>query len=85
MDKPTCGTCPYWEQGADKELDIETGDCTRYPPTLVTPDKLSELIEDREFFTQFPKTYDEQSCGEHPDFPAWIESQRAARKGNENV
>jgi len=76
VDKPACETCPYW---LVSDRDDNQGTCSRYPPTVPSDvscqyDPLSML---------WPLTYHDTSCGEHPDFPAWIEEQRAARKATD--
>ncbi len=77
MERPTCGTCPYWEsegQSADID-DSDVGYCHRFP---VTPASLIRVegTENYSVRCQEPQTYDFDWCGEHPDFPAWIEHRR---------
>lgn len=60
MDKPTCKTCPYWDDSEGDTSGTHEGEaigyCQRYPQELMT--------------------HNFQTCGEHPDFPEWIAEQR---------
>jgi hypothetical protein len=69
MDRPTCGTCPFWNDISTIE-DEDIGECKRCSPRLATLD--SQLNED-EMARQglWPITEFDEWCGEHPDFPAY--------------
>jgi hypothetical protein len=87
MDRPTCGTCPYW----DLEDGETQGLCLRYPPRLV-PDAIgtpglgvracygangnAEMVALFQINSEQtnPATSPDYWCGEHPDFPAYIAS-----------
>ena len=86
MDKPTCATCPYW----DGDEGDEGGECRRRPPRIVdevvarfrndidvddTRDRAIGAASES-YCSFFPTVQSYYWCGEHPDFPAWIESQR---------
>ncbi len=64
MDRPTCETCPFWEDG----------NCRRYPPHIYE----KGCLEDKEgnflpvYF--YPETEGDEWCGEHPDFPEYLQS-----------
>ena len=68
MDRPTCATCPYWLNEADDE-----GWRQRRPPVVVPL-----LGSDAKWRTTQPESNAADWCGEHPDFPAFIESRKAA-------
>ena len=79
MDKPTCETCPYWDKliAASGDWPAE-GNCHRNAPrpfhresTDDDPDGEEDYRNDR-----WPCVPGHGFCGEHPGFPAWIESQR---------
>ncbi len=64
MDKPTCETCPYWD--SDSCVEEFWCACRRNPPTLEGDEERGGWLA----------THRENWCGEHPDFPKWIEEQR---------
>lgn len=64
MDKPTCATCPYWASGSHGFAD---GSCRRRAPSGPI-DTMRDYI--------FAPMNSTEWCGEHPDFPAWIEETR---------
>lgn len=64
MDRPTCATCPYWERDADER----EGYCHRLPPAF-------RLVPTDDYVQ--PWTWETDWCGEHPDFPAFLESRKA--------
>jgi hypothetical protein len=70
MERPTCGTCPFWED------DI----CGRFPPMPVWLEPTKE-DESGHAFSLFPETDPDDWCGEHPDFPAYLEARRLDRRG----
>lgn len=63
MERPTCGTCPYL---FEEEVGEHT--CRRHAPKPSKFDNAEWPIVDHEYDT----------CGEHPDFPAWIAATRSA-------
>lgn len=78
MDRPTCKTCLYWNREGE---DSEEGTCRRYPPTgplkpYAEPTHGNDPAHWNATEWNFPVTYDEESCGEHTDFPAWLAAQR---------
>jgi hypothetical protein len=78
MDRPTCVTCPFWEDFNEMpEPDIHgnpmgtPGSCRVGRPQL----PLTEAAIDHggdPFFAMWPNTDSNEWCGEHPDFPAYI-------------
>jgi hypothetical protein len=75
MQRPTCKTCPYWLASPEYDDKPATeGWCERYPPTLMqfaATEKDQSNTAATWAWTQ-PKTSDAGTCGEHPDFPAYI-------------
>jgi hypothetical protein len=68
MERPTCGTCPYWT-----DEDGEVGACRRYAPRPKVDNlEISDVGED----AVFAFMNHDQWCGEHPDFPAYIAATR---------
>jgi hypothetical protein len=96
MDHPFCDTCPYWDLADPRaEYDPERidwtieariadgelvdGECRRYPRFY--PQHKGQ----KESTTSWPRTSSADWCGEHPDFPAYLATLRAApAKPNEN-
>jgi hypothetical protein len=72
MDRPTCETCPFWD-GPDE---VGTGICRRHAPTPAKRSTEQDKSEQdkSERFPVWPRTVEDEWCGEHPDFPAWIAS-----------
>ena len=68
MERPSCGTCVYWN-----ELMATIGQCHRVPPIPFASHHRGESHD----VTEFPVTGNVCWCGEHPDFPEWIESRKA--------
>jgi hypothetical protein len=69
MDKPTCKTCPYWIEpllNVDDDNLSCWRECQRFPPSLAGDERRGRWL----------KSFRDDTCGEHPDFPAWIESQK---------
>ncbi len=62
MEQPTCEECPYWEL-----LHINYGLCRKGQPVRV--ESMTEITTGR-----WPITWESDFCGEHPDFPQYIES-----------
>lgn len=82
MERPTCGTCPFWERfDGDFDGGIE-GECHRQPPVMPGSDIQIEewLSVDRGVFEgMWPETSGDGWCGEHPDFPEYVASLRPSR------
>jgi hypothetical protein len=72
MERPTCKTCPYWK--TDEDDVHRTGICRRKAPRA----RILTDGDDRGYvtFPIWPETLDNEWCGEHSLFPAWIEVQR---------
>lgn len=71
-ERPTCRTCPHWNGFG--EATVETWkelSCLRYPPTVIVKPDHEDPVCLR------PLRYADDSCGEHPDSPAWIASLKA--------
>jgi hypothetical protein len=69
MDRPTCETCPFWD-GPDE---VGLGICRKHAPTPST----TRTEPEKSFrFPVWPLTVEDEWCGEHPDFPAWIASDK---------
>lgn len=74
MDRPTCETCPYW-MIEPNEPDRSRGECRRNAPK---PSPTGQNVNvDVEYW---PQVFNDAWCGEHPDFPAYIEGLRPGRK-----
>lgn len=71
MDRPTCETCPYFSQHVN---DCDRGDCRRTGPLTVRIDGDEGVW----FDGHWPEVSPDDWCGEHPGFPAFIESTRPA-------
>ena len=69
MDRPTCKTCPYHLR---QEQNDDQGTCCRFPPRV--PDDYSQQGDALSML--WPLTFHDATCGEHPDFPAFIASTR---------
>lgn len=81
-ERPKCLTCPHWElmelKKAGPPSEYSKGMCLRYPPQLTAAMHQSEAEEsaqDIDLWSQ-PWLQGYNSCGEHPDFPAWAASRR---------
>ena len=76
MERPTCGSCPYWRTDRPDNSMIE-GDCRRNPPQFAACDRqyrdMRETAWD-EWCGTWPGCDSNDFCGEHPDFPAYIAS-----------
>ncbi len=64
MERPTCGgdgtKCPYWEYRCRR---IYTG-----YEEVIGVCRIRSVGEDAEF----PERFDDEWCGEHPDFPRYL-------------
>lgn len=63
--KPTCDTCPYWVQGLPS-LEPDYGECRCESPGVIHAGYLSRATH--------PPTRYSHWCGEHPDFPKYLEA-----------
>ena len=66
--RPTCGTCPHWDYESDQKIgesSIKYGKCYFLPPPV------GKRVRDWEL----PELTSTFSCGQHPDMPAWIETE----------
>lgn len=74
MERPTCKTCPYWQDLGEPDptwADGNLGECLRFPPVLVTTQvRPRGGRPNGETFTtwNWPETGWWTGCGEHPDF-----------------
>ena len=70
-ERPTCATCPYWDDNAFKDVSAYNA-CRRNAPRMISPptDHHNDWTEDT-----VHKRGDEW-CGDHPAFPAYIASRR---------
>jgi hypothetical protein len=67
-ERPTCKTCPYWNN-----FGSTTGHCiVRSPRVFVDRDEDGILREEN----ILPWTPEDFGCGEHPDFPAYVQALR---------
>lgn len=79
MDRPTCGTCVYWEfsyapeKGRIYDGTERFGECRRYPPKVNFDLEHEGETEN----TAIPVQIDGFWCGEHHLFPAYIASLKA--------
>jgi hypothetical protein len=83
MKRPECSTCPYWawqletdnEEGPKEKQNIDYASCKRNAPSTYmmrhNPQYL-EIVNDSS--PVWPRTVSWDYCGEHPDFPAYVES-----------
>lgn len=78
MKRPTCGTCPYWDS---RNYHEGGGLCRRFPPVFAANDRLSQeakgIVDPWEGIQ--PISQGSAWCGEHPDFPAYLESLKRER------
>jgi hypothetical protein len=84
VERPTCGTCPYWESWDEGE--DGGGACRRYPPVLPPTaahvEARSKHNDPGEALSMgwAVATTEGEWCGEHPDmavYLAWIKRNRA--------
>lgn len=71
-ERPTCGTCPYWNDAHAKADWREIGACIRNAPSPNVG--VFHEMRDEPDYVMWPMTGSEESCGEHPSFPAYIAS-----------
>jgi hypothetical protein len=75
MERPTCKTCPYWDC-TDSEFATASGTCNRYAPMPIRSGD-DPLV--------WSTTIDDDFCGEHPSFPAYIASLKPAESSGNSV
>lgn len=73
MKRPTCETCAYWHIYEDQKI---LGNCKRNAPK---PVEWPEGLDGGGYGTCWPETTDDDWCGEHPDFPDYLASLKAAK------
>lgn len=69
-DRPTCETCPFYSKDDIEPSHARTGHCHRLSPTYKT--HLQHPAE--AWHPSFPLLTDDNWCGEHPKFPAYLAS-----------
>lgn len=86
MERPTCGTCPYWDipEGFERHA-TDQWDCHKRSPQLITATYLAGAAAvDQDppgpFEGAWPQTKGSEWCGEHPSFPAYLAESRGASK-----
>jgi len=80
MERPSCRTCPYWDNSNDEPGREPKGFCRKRSPRFPPTESLVKAAEDS-WGGIWPDTYYFEWCGEHPDFPVWL----AARKANQKA
>jgi hypothetical protein len=70
MNRPTCDTCAYWNQSATNRA---VGWCHGAIPRIGEECRRKELGN----WAKWPLTSSEDFCKEHPDFAAWVESEKS--------
>ncbi len=68
--RPTCGTCPFYDAEAKTRTYDESFAGSMIPQRPIPAFGLCKL--DPRPIHKVPTDW----CGEHPDFPAWIETRR---------
>jgi hypothetical protein len=85
MERPTCETCVYWNE--INQLKYE-GECKRHSPRPVSITYQQGAIEP-DFhncaLSCWPITMDDDWCGDHPDFPAYLASLRTAASNSADL
>ena len=64
MHRPTCETCVFFEHFPDAKQE-----CHRRPPLITPAPEDSNDV----WWTGWPEVELDDWCGEHPDFPAYVE------------
>jgi hypothetical protein len=73
MDRPTCKTCPYWDEMDPDEDDKPIGMCHLLPPQYTGKHTSEDSSKSACLEAwDFPWTRFDMGCGQHPDFPDWI-------------
>ena len=70
MDRPTCATCPYWDNSLFDNL--EHGICRHNSPQPLTPRKEDDSVWAVQVL--WPIVDRDDWCGRHPAMPIWIAS-----------
>jgi hypothetical protein len=73
MKKPTCETCPWWQDNSERFENDGMGQCRK---TIPNPFRYGSIKTDPDIETEsyWPICPKGAWCGEHPDFPAYLES-----------
>jgi hypothetical protein len=81
MDQPTCKSCPYFARGRQgffdglARINRDQGYCMRHAPQPV-------MVRDDDtmrYFAAWPAVWDFAWCGDHIEFPAYLDQLRRAR------
>lgn len=83
MDRPTCKTCVYWKGHEHNRLPCIdgpgayfSGTCRRWPKQTSSMTYMPDRNSSREVDVAclaFPEMYPDEWCGEHQDFPVYVE------------
>lgn len=71
MERPICKTCPYWKRD---EVLRSIGECRRHSPPAGMAGEIRHSETNAPFRASWAKTLTDDWCGEHPGFPAYLES-----------
>lgn len=82
MDKPTCESCPYWFTWAQNDKKTARGECRKNAPFMRWV-KFDKEESKRMYNFAMPQTQIDFYCGEHPDFPAYLESLKPSKSFEE--
>jgi hypothetical protein len=90
MERPTCGTCPFWDweslpapedPGHNRVGGVpQDGMCRRFPGTPIMEEP-ADVNHEPLIIAHSPTTGCDEWCGEHPSFPAYLEARRLDRRG----
>jgi NAD-dependent dihydropyrimidine dehydrogenase PreA subunit len=90
--RPTCGTCVHFvKPPAEFGINPQRGTCIRMPPQMCAESGWNgrpgqESVRVYEGSAGFrPLMWESQSCGEHPDFPAYLRAWQAERQAGEGA
>lgn len=77
--RPTCATCPHYEDKGDEEQGDRDGYCRRHAPI---PVNIPMPLRDGQglpncMVVMWPEVWADESCGEHPDFAAYLAARKA--------
>jgi hypothetical protein len=74
MYKPTCESCVYWDTWTQDCKKDALGLCRKNAPRRIRIHKTHGMSSTTQILNDTPKTKIDEWCGEHPDFPAYLES-----------
>lgn len=83
MDRPSCESCPYFRP--DDVSKWFSGQCRFGPPVKVSvsgigaryyPDGSVASEGHSGSVSSWPSVYPNEYCGRHPEFNAWVESEK---------